>query len=231
MCIACRFQDSAFSSKPKQTESEAREETRKLALAMARLRRPLLAPKKAPTFFLYRGDDRRPGQIKRDGFDWWPQAAKIVKSKGGIANYIADMCNLKLHGKGVAEFVRVQSDPDRPTVSCTNMPKEAFSRNFVYEIEASGLTQYNLDGSIMEGCIPALNESWISNGLVVFMDSSSLSKASIILMDIKLETHEHDFFTKVEPNRIKQYRASGGKALTSMSSVKVWEEGQTEEYK
>jgi hypothetical protein len=189
----------------------------------------LLAPTKASTFYLYRGDDRPPGQIKRDGFDWWPQAAKIVKSKGGIANYMADMCNLYQHGHGVAAFVHVESKPERPTVSCTTKSNEAFSRAFIYAIQARGLTEYNLDKEIMQDINPKLRGDWKSKGLTVYLDTDSLSKAQIILMDIKLSTLEYDFFTKVDPGMITHHWRGGGKAWEPMSKVAAWEDGQEQE--
>jgi len=227
MCMACKFLDRAQSSGHKQTLTEARAEAMKVALAMDRLRRPLIAPKKAPTFYLYRGDDRPPEQIKRDGFDWWPQGHDTVEKAGNIASYIAVMCNLCQHGHGVAAFVHVESKPERPTVSCTTKSNEAFSRQFIYAIQASGLTEYNLDQGIMQGINPKLGEDWKSNGLTVYMDTDSLSNAKIILMDIKLSTLEYDFFTKVDPGKITHHKRGGGKAWGPMSKVVAWKQGQT----
>jgi len=174
------------------------------------------------TFVLYRGDDRPPGEIKVAGFELWGESQAIVSRMGGIANYIADMCKQRKNGKTVADFVRVAKDHARPTVStATDQGCGGYDGAYIYKVEVGGLQEFDLDKTIMPAAFKVGAWPWDADGLKVYMENATLETSLMILIDIKLATGEHAFFTKVHPDRITAYKAKGVAGFVTMAGIKA----------
>ena len=168
---------------------------------------------------LYRGDEREPGDIKRDGFDLWGESQAIAQRMGGIANYIGEKCKEFGDGASFADFVREAKNRARPTVSSSlNDGCGGYDGAYIYKIEVSGLQEYELTETILPKKFKGIK--WKSDGRSVFMNGTTLETSTMIIFDTKLATQEHAFFTKVQPDRVTGYQPKGVKGFTPMAQIK-----------
>jgi hypothetical protein len=168
---------------------------------------------------LYRGDEREPGEIKRDGFDLWGESQAIAQRLGGIANYIGEKCKEFGDGASFADFVREAKNRARPTVSTSlNDGCGGYDGAYIYKVEVSGLQEYELTDTILPKKFKGIK--WSSDGRTVFMNGTTLETSTMIIFDTKLATQEHAFFTKVQPDRVTGYQPKGTKGFSPMAPVK-----------
>lgn len=153
---------------------------------------------------LYRGDTREPGVIKFYGFQVWAEAVGNVRAAGGLGHYFRRICAEYKNGRTLADWIRVAKNRARPTISTANSDDcGGYDSGYIYKIEFKGLNQYYLDESILPPG-PALK--WNHDGLMVYMDATTLQEAKVVCIDIKLGTGEHVFCTDVPTLNIPSFK-------------------------
>lgn len=168
---------------------------------------------------LYRGDTREPGIIKFYGFQVWAEAMGNVRTAGGLGHYFRQICAQYKTGKTVADWIRVAKNRARPTIStATSEDCGGYDSGYIYKIEFKGLNQFYLDESILP---PGPPLKWNHDGLMVYMDKSTLQDSKFVCIDIKLGTGEHVFCTDVPSLNITSYKDGKTKSSPPQSMLAV----------
>jgi hypothetical protein len=168
----------------------------------------------------YRADERTPQIIKRDGFDLWGLAQGVVAEKGGIVQYLQEQVYIPFaSGLDLSEWVRVLSNPSRPTIS-TSLDEGTGGKNgYTYKIEFLNLSTVDFNDTTM-----GVTRIMKPFEMQMYLSGTTLLLAAgtnppTIALDIMLKTQEVVFFTKIQPANIIGWRNYGETTFKSMASV------------
>jgi len=170
---------------------------------------------------LYRGDERAPDVIARDGFQLWGDAVAGVSAAGGIAEFILHKLYLAYaNERDIERYIVTAKDRARPTISTSrNAGCGGYDGGNIYRIEygASDLQEYAFD-EVMKAYKPTLTGTKFPN-FKLYMDKPDIKTARQIALDLNIATQEVVYFRHVPGNRITQYKSKGGVAFQAMPAA------------
>lgn len=147
----------------------------------------------------YRGDERLPSDIKRDGFDLWPAAKATLAKYQGVEKYLHDfLLKDAKNSEDIRRKLVTAKDRNRPTISlASNVSCGGYDGNFIYKIEVN-LSRANL-----------FNPTIKLKGAPLFRLYDPATRAFAI--DLYNPTGEIVFLTKIQPEWIKEWTTRGEK--------------------
>ncbi len=167
----------------------------------------------------YRGDERSPEIIKRDGFDLWNDAKGEVQRLGGIAGYINQrVIQMFRKALDIERWAVTEKNRSRPTISTSlNEGCGGYDGAYIYQIEYMDLASADIAKS-------PKGVSWLLSG-------QTLQASKHIALDLEIATKEVVFFTHIPPAQITHYKGKNDKSFKPMSEIDAAQVAQPKKVK
>lgn len=171
----------------------------------------------------YRGDGRKPEEIKAaGGFTVWPEAQELVDKAGGVDSWMYTHLFLAYkNNRDVQRYIITGRSRARPTISTSkNDGCGGYDAGYIYRIDfaESDLSLVPLTPGVMS--YPTTHDMKMlgGQGMELYIDSDRLRTSTVVGLDLKVNTEEVAFFTKIPAAKITAYRdaRTGGSSFQPM---------------
>jgi hypothetical protein len=158
--------------------------------------------------YFYRGDDRSPNDIQRDGFDLWSDAKTAILLAGGLHKYLQTEILDKFNNfQDFSRWAVTGKSRKRPTISTS------------LNDECGGYDAVN----IFKIALPIIGKMYVPGpkGFTYefYTNHVNIQISTIIGIMASMPTQEVVFLTPISSNNVIECKVKSSKTFNSMSSI------------